>query len=134
METDKRREYGRLWRARNRVAVNARRKARRSIELAQMAAWKKANPGRVKAHNFNGRLARYGLTPETFEAMWESQGRVCAACGGPCSGAREPFVDHCHENSLVRGLLCQSCNTALGYVRDDPARLRALIRYLGAKE
>lgn len=43
---------------------------------------------------------------------------------------RNLAVDHCHENGHVRGLLCSSCNTAIGLLRDDPAILRSAIAYL----
>jgi hypothetical protein len=29
----------------------------------------------------------------------------------------------------VRGLLCSSCNLALGCLKDDPGRIRALLEY-----
>jgi len=39
-------------------------------------------------------------------------------------------IDHCHTTNKVRGLLCNSCNVALGNVKDDIGRLRKLIEYL----
>lgn len=40
------------------------------------------------------------------------------------------LIDHDHESGNVRGLLCHPCNVVLGFVRDNPDRLRALINYL----
>jgi hypothetical protein len=45
----------------------------------------------------------------------------------------EPFklvVDHCHDLRRVRGLLCASCNSAIGHFRDSDATLRAALEYL----
>jgi hypothetical protein len=39
-------------------------------------------------------------------------------------------VDHSHETGAFRGLLCHSCNRAIGLLGDDPARLRAAAEYL----
>lgn len=40
------------------------------------------------------------------------------------------YVDHCHETGVVRGLLCHNCNFAIGYMKDNPQRLRAAANYL----
>ena len=39
-------------------------------------------------------------------------------------------LDHCHETGAIRGILCLSCNQALGKFREDPALLEAAARYL----
>ena len=75
----------------------------------------------------------YGLTVEQYMAMAEAQGHVCKICGKPETDKYGALhVDHDHQTSTVRGLLCGQCNTALGKFRDDPALLRAAIAYLDA--
>jgi hypothetical protein len=39
-------------------------------------------------------------------------------------------VGHCYATGKVRGLLCDFCNKALGFARDDPRVLRSLATYL----
>lgn len=65
--------------------------------------------------------------------MFEKQGRRCAICKSPSphSGSRPWHTDHCKKTKIVRGILCKKCNVGLGYVREDPAILRAMIKYLG---
>lgn len=72
-------------------------------------------------------LARtYGMTVEDVESMFTKQGGLCAICR--ISPAVQ--VDHDHATGEVRGMLCFSCNAALGHLRDDPAVLRRAARYL----
>ena len=67
--------------------------------------------------------------------MLEKQGGVCAICQRPerkvVRGTIASLaVDHSHSTGEVRGLLCSSCNTALGLFGDDPARLSQAIAYI----
>lgn len=45
------------------------------------------------------------------EALSRWQAGACAMCS---ASRRRLLVDHCHRTGLVRGLLCDSCNTAEG--------------------
>lgn len=75
---------------------------------------------------------RYGLTAETFGALWERQSGECAICGRALemSGMRSCNVDHDHATGVVRGLLCRACNRGIGLLGDDADRLGAAARYL----
>jgi hypothetical protein len=70
----------------------------------------------------------YGLTAEQHRRLVEQQNGVCAICKQP--SRRALCVDHCHATRQVRGLLCDKCNTALGLLDDDAARLLAAVAYL----
>lgn len=72
------------------------------------------------------RARRYGLQKEDYLAMRRRQNDRCAIC----QRQAPLLVDHCHKTSRVRGLLCQSCNFALGLFQDNPNILRVAIRYL----
>ncbi len=79
-------------------------------------------------------LADYGITAEDYDARVAAQGGGCAICGDDGSTSRGGLlhVDHCHGSGAVRGLLCESCNLALGKFKDDPALLRRAAEYLEA--
>lgn len=77
----------------------------------------------------------YGITLNEYDLMLESQDFRCAICrdgelitrGGKI---RRLTVDHDHTTGKNRGLLCHSCNVALGYFRESAELLKAAINYL----
>lgn len=82
-------------------------------------------------------VTQYGLTAEQFYAMLEAQGGVCAICHQPetrrhwrTGEIKALCIDHDHETGIVRGLLCGSCNFALGYIKDRPEIAEAMVDYL----
>jgi hypothetical protein len=52
-----------------------------------------------------------------------------AACE-TCGSDRHICFDHCHETGIPRGWICNTCNTILGFAKDNPILLRALAQYL----
>ena len=76
---------------------------------------------------------KYGLTLEAFDQLVADQRGACAICQQPQEG-KPMHVDHCHATGVVRGLLCSPCNTALGLLGDDPARMRAAAEYVERKQ
>ena len=74
---------------------------------------------------------KFGLTQETWDALFEAQGKVCAICKTPDpDSARGWHTDHCHSTGKVRGILCKRCNTTLGLMRDNTTYLANAIEYL----
>jgi hypothetical protein len=79
---------------------------------------------------------RYGITPEEFERLHLTQDERCAICrrlaveAGIAHSRQHLHIDHDHATGKVRGLLCNSCNRALGYAQDDPDILEAMAVYL----
>lgn len=78
---------------------------------------------------------KFGITLAQYRLMLAEQNGVCAICSQPETAVRAGkikflAIDHCHSTGKVRGLLCQSCNQAIGHLNDDTARLRAAIEYI----
>jgi hypothetical protein len=83
--------------------------------------------GRRKEHL----KARYRLTLEQWEALFESQGRCCAICQNPDPGWKRGWhTDHDHETNKVRGILCHLCNRTLGHAKDNIDWFLAFVAYL----
>lgn len=74
------------------------------------------------------RKKRYGVGPEAFQNLLLQQNNCCASCGDKLGS--HPHLDHCHSTSIVRGILCSSCNQGLGYFKDSIQRLQKAIEYL----
>lgn len=68
----------------------------------------------------------YGMTEADREQLRSSQMGICCIC----LSASAEHVDHDHETGKVRGVLCFSCNAALGQFKDRPDVIRRAISYL----
>jgi hypothetical protein len=62
--------------------------------------------------------------------MLADQDGGCAICGDPSPEQGSLHVDHDHATGRVRGLLCVSCNNALGAFRESFETFRAAADYL----
>jgi len=84
--------------------------------------------------------------------MLEAQGNCCAICKSTTNYVRSGMqgakskgkgwastkrigfagwcVDHDHETNQVRGILCSTCNIAIGAAQDDPDLLITMAAYL----
>lgn len=100
--------------------------------------WRANNPARVKdlqkqSYQKSGWqqyiAKKYGLSLADIEKMTERQGGRCYGCLRLLSEVK-PNIDHNHTTGVVRGLLCRSCNLALGFVLESPETLRRLTAYL----
>ncbi len=77
--------------------------------------------------------SHYGITQSDYLLILESQGGRCAICrtDSPETKWHKTFsVDHCHATGKVRGLLCQKCNMAIGYLKDSPEAADSAAAYL----
>lgn len=73
------------------------------------------------------KLRPYDLDVRGYLAMYAKQDGRCLVC----EEHREVLdVEHCHHTSVIRGLCCGRCNTAMGFLGDDPERLRRAALYL----
>ena len=68
----------------------------------------------------------YGLTRQELDALIAVQGGLCAICQTKAA----VHVDHDHATGAVRGVLCFTCNVALGQLNDDVDLFRKAIEYL----
>jgi hypothetical protein len=81
------------------------------------------NHGSVRSYHLK---RRYGLSAEEVAELIRRQGGMCLVC----TRAPAVHVDHDHETGQFRGVLCFSCNGALGQFEDECERLQLAADYL----
>lgn len=87
-------------------------------------AYNKANPEKKREQNYK---ARYGVTLEEHTILYKKQNGKCATCNDELIPG---VIDHDHNTGEIRGLLCNPCNSALGFAKDNIQTLRNMIEYL----
>lgn len=91
--------------------------------------------GNPAAHRRANIKKRYGISLDDYDRMLEEQGNRCGICGTDTPRGHGHFhIDHCHDSGKIRGLLCHSCNTALGGFKDSISLLASAIQYLSEHE
>jgi len=100
--------------------------------------WTAQNPDRVQEYRTRDpwtlakRCARRGISPEELVTAYEAQGKCCAICESAIS-LTDSAIDHNHETGEFRGVLCKTCNRALGLFKDSPKILDRAVNYLKTK-
>lgn len=89
-----------------------------------------------KKSNRKYRISSYGLTPESFNLLVHVQKNACGMCHEPFEEGELIHVDHDHAccgvknrscGECIRGLLCHTCNIALGHIERRYAIARAYL-------
>lgn len=111
--------------------------------------WKKRNRHRLRKYN-RAWYHRRGQTPERKRRrqlrMWfHTKKRTYGAGAGEyivkqrkkqkgrcniCRKRRKLVLDHCHRTGKFRKLICHTCNSGIGFLKDDLRLLRRAIRHL----
>lgn len=123
------RTYNVTFYAKNKAKVLARNKAwaQKNPEVGTRLSreWRHRNPDKTR----DARMKyKYGLSLVEYNLLLETQKGVCAICFK--TGFRRLSVDHHHATGKVRGLLCDSCNVALGLLGEDQFRIEQILTYL----
>lgn len=81
-----------------------------------------------RLRNRNYSLQRnYGITHEDYLMMFNKQNKKCACCNKEFD---KLVVDHNHTTGVVRELLCNPCNTALGLLNEDVTVMQNMSNYV----
>jgi len=101
----------------------------KECDHARVKIYHKNNRAKVtKQQLISHRRRRYGLTEEKYNNMILSQNNLCAICNK--SSRKTLHIDHSHKTGEVRGLLCNNCNTGIGFFKEDISIFTRAIKYL----
>ncbi len=111
-------------------------KARRAANPKTKAAQKEYNDTHKLQHRNSTLMKNFGITLDEYNEIVAEQQGVCWICRKPNNAKNTDgspkvlYVDHCHKTGKVRGLLCMSCNTAIGHFKDNTEILARAAEYL----
>ena len=78
-------------------------------------------------------LYRYGMTRVDMISLLALQHGKCAICSKELqlfSGTSGGFIDHCHKTNKVRGILCNRCNTNIGWLENLDKTVEFIYEYI----
>lgn len=129
--------YNRKYYLANKERLAAHQREYYQRTKAKRQAWAKTYRERKPEAIRDRRIRRvYGISGAEYAALFRAQDGLCAVCRRPDesqarrASSEQLAIDHDHSTGRVRGLLCTSCNLALGHLKDDPLRIRALLDYI----
>lgn len=90
-------------------------------------AYRVAHKEELRAYNM---MRYHGVTTQEIEELKIKQNNKCAICNKELVPGRGTHLDHNHITNKNRGLLCSTCNTGIGGLRDDPKIILNAYKYL----
>ena len=129
-------EYKRQWYERNKERQKIKNKENYQLHKEERKAWQREyNKNFPEIDRNNHLIVTYGITLEEYNLILERQNGLCAICSQPETVIRNGklralCVDHDHETGKVRQLLCNFCNTIIGYCDEDIEILLKAVDYL----
>lgn len=102
----------------------------RLLEKAKEKFQRPTTKARTRVYNI---LKSYSISEKELRDLMDSQKGCCAICKNSLvdkDSKRSYMVDHNHTTGKVRGLLCISCNAAIGHLKESKEVLLSAIEYL----
>jgi len=116
--------------------LQSRAKKFKEMGICPNCTKNKAAPGKTCCEDclIEKRINNFGKSkhndPKIFKELLIKQKGKCAICKKPM---KRICLDHSHKSYKIRGLLCNACNSGLGYFQDSPKLLMSAARYLKLK-
>ena len=131
--------YAKRYREGHRPSIQKYDEGHREVRRANAKRWREKNPKNPLAQRARHLKRLYGMTLGDYSRMLVAQRGVCKICGNPETVRRNGTiialdVDHVKGSDpvIVRGLLCNAHNKAIGLLDHDPELLRKGADYVDA--
>lgn len=118
-KTDKKREYDKKYYLKNKHKWT---QIPKEIRRKRMKDFLEKHPDYKKVYN-----SKYFRDKQLEALAGRPKPKSCEVCD---SYSLKICFDHNHDTGQFRGWLCQNCNSALGFVKDNKEILERLIKYL----
>jgi hypothetical protein len=130
--TERQKELVRIWKKKNPEKEKAycQKSYLKNIERAKRTGkkWYLNNKQKVRGY---GIKKKFNLTLEEYDIIFLKQEGKCKICNSHQSELKKILaIDHDHKTGVVRGLLCESCNKGIGFLKDNIEYLSNAIQYL----
>lgn len=106
---------------------------REHVRLKEREYFKNNQSVIITYNRFLNLWKRFKMSEDEYLWRLQEQHFACYTCKKPFNrenNEKEVQVDHNHETGKVRGLVCISCNLALGQIQDSINLLASMITYL----
>ena len=116
----------------NKEKISVRRKLDRKLnpDKYRQAAKKQYKPHKSKEYSWKN-AGILDMTIERYNELLNSQNNKCAICNELSTNFKKALsVDHNHKTGKVRGILCDNCNRALGYLKESEQIIINLLNYV----
>lgn len=105
------------WQTENRQSANA-----------NMRRFRQNNPEKARLIRKRAMVRKvYGITLEEYNEITAAS--CCEICGTKIRPNRK-CLDHDHVTGKIRGLLCNGCNTGIGFFKENPEVMEAAADYI----
>ncbi len=74
-------------------------------------------------------LKKYNVDLDWLYAKLIEQNFECTICSTHID-EKSAVVDHCHDKNYIRGVICNKCNTAIGFFKNSTDSMKKAIKYL----
>jgi hypothetical protein len=116
---------------------NLRYYRNRDKEIARSNAYAQRDaagfPG-LRNHRRQKLSQTYGLTPTDYLALFNLQCGRCEICQSEFPTLWLNPIDHCHRTGRVCGLLCYSCNSAIGKLGESSEMIMRAAEYVRTRK